>query len=1122
MFRYACTLLAALSAIPASAGERPDAVLIRYPDVSQTHIAFRYDGDIWLVAKEGGEARRITTTEGNESFPRFSPDGQRLALQASYDGGGDIYVLGLDGALPQRITWHPGGETLSDWHPNGKDLIFWSSRNAGISRAPEMFTISAAGGAPTKLPIPYGTFGAIDDSGTWLAYTPRTREFRTWKRYQGGMAQDIWLYNLKTNEWKQVTDHPGTDAVPMWHGDKLLFISDRGESHRLNLYEYSLEDGSTRQLTNFSDWDVKFPAIGPADVVFENGGKLFRYELASGTTVEVDLVIPGDRKALRAQEQDVSKLLQGADISPNAKRVVVAARGEIFSVPVEKGFTRNLTQTSGVGERFPTWSPDGRWIAYFADATGEYELYVQRSDGRAFNWNGDVEEVHKKRLTALGAGWKNSPLWAPNSEMIAFQDNEGALKVLTLESGDVQTVDISSMGHGGVSWSADGSWLTWSRSTEDSLNSSIFLHEIATGTTTKVTSDLFSENAPVFDRNGDWLYYTSNRSFAPTYSDFDDTWIYANSTNLVAVPLRADVENPWAVENEEEEIEDEEAEEEGAESADDSESSDADDASAEDGEEEAESEEEEADEQEPSLAIELDGFESRAIFLPVASGRMGGLTGADGKIIFVRLPRTGSSGEAPKLVYYDIEKKKEETILSGVGGYALAAKADKLLVNAGGSWAVVSLAPGQKADKKIPTAGLVAEIAPREEWRQIMHDCWRLVRDIFYDSNLHHVDWERVRDRYVERALEGATSREDVHYLIGEMIGELNVGHAYNSPPRSGMQSAPNGRSAGLLGCDWTLDRGTWQITRIIGGADYDYDARGPLQALGVDVREGDYLLEVNGTPVDGSREVYAAFLGTADKPTELCVNTEPKLDGNERRVLVKPIRSDRGLRYRRWVVDKRERVTELSDGRIGYIHVPDTGRNGQNELVRQYSGQAQMDALLVDERWNGGGQVPTRFIELLNRPTTNYWAIRNEELAWPIGAHQGPKAMLINESAGSGGDAFPFYFRQAGLGKLIGTRTWGGLVGIGGTPAFIDGSRVSIPSFAFYDKDGTWGIEGYGVAPDIEVVDDPSKMLDGGDPQLEAGVKQLLDELKSYDAGVPPRPASPDRRGAGITEEDR
>ena len=1107
---------------PAELSESPDAALIRYPDVSEDRIAFRYDGDIWIVGKKGGSATRLSTPRGNESFPRFSPDGSRLAMVAGYEGGSDVYVVDLETrGLPQRVTYHPATEILCDWTPDGKELLFMADRAEGPPRGSmALYRAPAAGGPAVKLPLPYAAFGTIDASGEWLAYTPRSREFRTWKRYRGGKAQDVWLFNLKTYEARKITEHPGTDALPMWHEGRVVFLSDRGSNHRLNLWMYDPVSESTSQLTDFADWDVKWPSVGPHDVVFENGGRLYRYEFQSRRTVEVRVELAGDFEKLRPQRRGVEDLVGAASLGPGAKRVALAARGDLFTIPVEEGFTRKLTTSSDSAERSPAWSPDGKWIAYFSDSRGEYDLWIRRSDGREFVRGDETTRRSEVRLAQLGTGWKSNLIWSPDSTQLTYESSDGGLYLVNFETGERLTLASSKMGAPTPSWSPDSRWIAWASLAPGTLTSVLFLHDLRSRETRQVTSELFSADAPSFGADGDWLYFTSSRTFDPVYSDFDNSWVYSNSTNLVAVPLRADVENPWAVSNDEEHPGADPA------SAPDTDADTDTDASSEvagDGDVAdagAEADDAEADDAEADdIALELEGFEARAILLPVAAGALGNVVGLDGKVAYLRRARAGSGGGGGRLVTYTPGEDDEVLVCEGVSSFSVGAGGETALVIQGGEHATVALAAGSKPEL-LDTSGLEVVIRPREEWTQILHDAHRLMRDFFYDSGMHGVDWEAVRDRYVG-ALRSATSRDDVQYLIGEMIGELNVGHAYNYSPPAGLEKAPSGPAAGLLGADLAVEDGAWRITRIHGGADYDYDARGPLTQLGVEVQVGDWLLAVNGRPISITADIGLAFLGTAGKPTELLVNTVPELDGNERRVVVEPVSSERALRYRGWVAANRERVRELSGGRVGYVHVPDTGRNGQAELVRQYSGQYHQEALIIDERWNGGGQIPDRFVELLNRPATNFWATRSAELTWPLGAHLGPKAMLINESAGSGGDAFPYYFRQAGLGKLIGTRTWGGLVGIRGGPTFVDGGRISVPSFAFFDLDNTWGVEGHGVEPDIEVVDDPTLLARGADPQLEAAVRHLLEELKSFKPLAPERPGAPNRVGSGLPPED-
>lgn len=1118
----------------ADAQVRPDAVMLRFPDVSKDEIVFRYAGDLWLVDKKGGTARLLSSPAGNESFPKFSPDGKSIACVAGYDGGSDVYVLGVEGGIPRRVTHHPTGEVLCGWDPSGKDLIFFSSQVSGQARAPKLFRVSAQGGQPVPLPVPYGTFGTIDDTETWLAYTPVTQsEFRTWKRYQGGLAQDVWLYNLKTNASQRVTDWAGTDCLPMWHGKELYFLSDRGKNGRLNLWVYDTASSKTSQVTDFADFDVRFPSVGPDDIVFENGGKLYRWEFAAKKSVPVDVVIPSDRPNLRERSVDVTALAGNVTPGPTGKRALLEARGEIFSLPAKDGVNENVTRTGGVAERFPAWSPDGKWIAYISDRSGENELWVRGADGKPFTWPGDSAAATEKQLTNLGPGYKFAPRWSPDTKSIVFCTNDGALHLVALDGLAHSVLDTNPDGQPfAVDWSPDSRWLVYSMRGKDTRQPGIVLYDLKDKSRHAVTSGMFADGDPAFDRNGEWLYFASSRNLQPIYSDFDNTWVYTNSTKLLAVPLRADVKNPWAPENDEEKVAsaDTEGEKKDGEKKDDEKK---DDEKKDEGKPGADGAKGgDAKKEVKPVEIALDGFEARAILVDAPAGRIANLQGGEGKVLYLRLPRAGTGQErdpdadepetpASALVFYDLKDKKEAKILDGVTDFRVTADGKKVLVHTD-AWAFVELAKDQTVKDKIPLAKLTTEVDPREEWNQILTDAGRVMRDYFYVPEMHGVDWTATVARY-KAALADCTSRDDVDYLIREMIAELNIGHAYDSPPPSGMESAGPAQPVGLLGCDWTLDQGAYKIAHILGGGAYDADARSPLAVPGVDVKEGDWLLAVNGSPVDATQDVYAAFVGCAGKATWITVNSAPTADGKERRVLVEPLANEGELRYRSWVARNRELVDKLSNGRIGYVHVPDTGVHGQTELLRQFMGQYQKDALLIDERWNSGGQIPDRFIELLNRPVLNYWAVRHgEDWAWPQVGHRGPKCMLINGSSGSGGDCFPWYFRQAKLGPLIGMRTWGGLVGISGNPGFVDGSSITVPTFGFYETDGTWAVEGFGVAPDIEVVDDPAKMVHGEDPQLLAGVDNLLQQLKTWKFDHTKRPQAPNRSGSGIRPEDQ
>lgn len=1224
--RLSPVILAALAGAAANAEINPHGGMLRYPDISATHIVFAYGNDLWTVPREGGRATPLASADGQEMFPKFSPDGSQIAFMGNYEGNTDLYVINRDGGLATRATHHPGAETLNDW-TRQNELLFFNSGLGGLARQTQLFTVAPEGGEYQQLPVPYGAQGAISPDGKWLAYTPHTTDFRTWKRYRGGMATDIWLFNLETNESKQMTDWEGTDTLPMWAGDTVYYLSDAGPEHRLNLWTYNTRTSQRRQVTNFTDYDVKWPSMGPGsngrgEIVFQQGSKLFRFDCSNNRTTPVDVFIPGDRPTLRAQTREVNNAISDWSVSPSAKRVAAVARGDVWTLPAEAGTPRNLTRSSGVHERSVSWSPDGQWIAYFSDETGEMELFITQSDGLG----------EKRQLTKDSETFYFGLNWSPDSSTIAFTDKAGNLRTIDVESGEVDLIDTDGWGSAPLpSWSSDSRWMTYAkRDTSGSENTSIHIHDTESGETHRVTSGFYNDSAPTFDREGEFLYYASNREFSPVYDDMfsglESPFVYVETEALIALPLRKDVKSPYLPKSDEEEWKKDDAKDEKK----DGEDADKKDAakpgdiagdwsgtskgmmqmgmdkdsveftmtitknadgsysattttdgetislegvtySADTGEfgarvpspvgavilkatvsgatmdgtweiegmgltgtwsaskkgdgaangADEKKDGDKADDKKKAkpIAIDIEGLESRGIQLPVRRGSFSNLRVNDkGHLLYARSAGRGIGG-GTEIKIFDIkdDKKEEKTVTTG-GGFDMTADGKKILVGRGGSAQIMNAAAGATG-KPIITTPMLQSGDPREEWESIIRNAWRVMRDFFYDPTIHGVDWEKVLDDHLAM-LPDAVTREDVSFIIQEMISEVNVGHAYY---RSGgdVERADN-RNVGLLGADFVLENGAYKIQKILRGAIWDAGERGPLNHPGLDVKEGDYLLAVNGVPVDTTKDVYAAFIGMAGRPVTLTVSEKPELDDAARRIVVEPVGNETNLRYMDWVERNRQYVFEKSGGKVGYIYVINTGAQGQNELVRQFYGQAHLPALIIDERWNGGGQMPSRFIDLLKRPASNYWAVR-DGVDWtsPFRAHNGPKCMLINGLAGSGGDAFPFLFRHHEVGPIIGTRTWGGLVGIGGYPPMIDGSSITAPSFAFYNTDGTWGIEGHGVDPDIVVVDDPAKMVDGGDPQLDRAIQEMLDAVAREGYQRPARPAYPDRSKMGIPESD-
>jgi tricorn protease len=1076
MLRYSAALTFLL-AIAAPAAAQVDARMFRYPAVSADKIAFVYAGDIWLVPKAGGTAVRLSSPAGEESFPRFSPDGARIAFTADYDGNADVYVIPTAGGTPTRLTYHPMPDRVLGWHPDGKRVLFASARESGRQRYNQFYLVGVDGGLPEKLPVPYGEFGAYSQDGSKFVYMPMSQDFRNWKRYRGGWAPDLWTFDLATLASKNITNNPANDAQPMWRGSTIYFISDRDASERNNLWAEDLNTGAVRQITHFVDFDITFPSMGPDAIVFLAGGRLHLLNLTSEKDSEVPIRVVTDATMMRAHAANAEKLAANPSISPTGKRVAFEARGDVVTVPAERGAVIDVTRSSGVAERYPRWSPDGRTLAYWSDRSGEYELTLAPAEAAGA----------ERKVTALGPGFRYAPQWAPDSKKLVFIDQAMRIRLYDDATGKVSDVDKSPdwISHGQletfrVQWSPDSRWIAYARPSSTG-NYAIFLYDTKNGKLQQATSGYLNDTLPTFDPEGKYLYYASDRSFDPVYGTFDNSWTYANPTQIVVVPLRKDVKSPLAARNDAElgPIDT-------------------------DRKPEAKADEKPADRPAPpaNVDIDFDRFESRAVVLPPKAGSYADLRAVKGKLIYRRQPHAGAHDEKSPVMFYDLEEREEKTILDDADGMEVTFDGKKLLASHKEKHAVVEVKEKQNFDKPMSLADIEVPVDPPAEWKQIFLDVYRFERDYFYDPGMHGVNWNAMKERYMT-LLDDAVSRWDVNWVIGEFVGELNASHTYHG---GGDEQQGEKTSVGMLGVDWELSDGAYRIKHIVRGGPWDAGARSPLDEPGVTIREGDYVLAVNGVPLDPKRDPYASFQGLGKKTVVLTVNATPAM-ANARQEVVRCLDDETDLRFKAWIEERRQLVEKATGGRIGYIYVQSTGTDAQNDLMRQFMAQWKKDGLIIDERFNSGGQIPDRFIELLNRPIVSYWAVRDAPpQQWPPVAHQGPQVMLINGWSGSGGDAFPFYFRQAGLGPLIGTRTWGGLIGISGSPDLADGGNVTVPTFRMFDPKGQWFAEGHGVDPDIAVNEDPTELAKGTDPQLQRAIQEVTARV----AAQPRRPTQP------------
>lgn len=1056
-----------------------EARLLRFPALYGDQVVFTYAGELYTVERSGGVARKLTNHPGYKMFARFSPDGSQLAFTGQYDGNTEVYVMPSQGGVPQRLTFTAtlGRDDLSDrMGPNNivmtwKDdehIVFRSRKRSFNSFKGALYTVNVNGSLPQQIPVPEGGWISFSDDGQQFVYNRVFREFRTWKYYAGGMADDIWLHDLNDRTTVNLTDNKSQDIFPMWVDDKVYFLSDR--DGRMNLFVYDQITRQTRKLTHFQEFDIKFPSLGGDAIIFENGGYLNLFDLATETVSRIPVVIAEDFALSRNQRKDAAQMIRSASLSPDGRRISFGARGDVWSVPVKSGITRNLTQTSGVHERNVTWSPDGKYIAYVSDASGEDEIYILQQDGRA-------EPI---QITTNADTYKYSLQWSPDSEKIMWSDKMLRLQYVDINTGEVTIIDqAESFEITQFNWSPDSRWITWTRP-ETEHYSRVFLHSLENGENFPVTDGWFASSSPSFCDKGNYLFFSSNRDFNPIYSRTEWNHAYTDMSRIYFVTLRQDVPSFLEPENDEVEIRNGSDEDAGTKDGSDGE-----------------------------LRIEIDreNIKNRIAVLPVDVANYFAINVVGNNIYYMKW----SFGESrSSLMMFNMDSREEST-LAQVNGYGISADQKKMVVVDRGRYAVIDLPRSSFSPNNfVDTSNMKVWVNLREEWVQIYYETWRQMRDFFYAPNMHGVDWEAMREKY-RPLVDHVNNRLDLTYILGELIGELNVGHAY-----VGGGDVPQAERIpmGLLGAELSHDAsGYYRIDRILKGENWNSSRRSPLTELGVNVDEGNYIIAVNGQPANEIANIFEALIGTAGQQVELRVNDRPREQG-ARDVIVVPIGDEADLYYYNWVQDNIRKVAEATDGRVGYIHVPDMGPGGLNEFVKHFYPQLRKEALIIDVRGNGGGNVSPMLIERLARELTGLSMSRNTSpTTRPREIHLGPKVCLIDKYSASDGDLFPFQFQKLGLGPLIGTTSWGGVVGIRGSLPFIDGGTLSKPEFAPYDIRGEdWIIEGIGVHPDIFVENDPAMEFDGIDQQLNRGIQEALRLMEEYDQIIHPIPPYPDR----------
>jgi tricorn protease len=1114
-------ILAAAQATSAAPAQAP--LLLRFPSLSQDMIAFRYADDIWTVARKGGEAERLTANGHVTAGPFFSPDGAWIAYSARLNGNTDAYIIPAAGGVPRQITWHPTGSGVVGWSPDGKDLLILSSA-ASYRHFSRLFRAHVDGaGIPQPLPLPSGAEGSFSPDGQSIAYQPYSKWQPAWKRYVGGQTSPIWIVNLKTLDLVKVPRENSNDSNPVWVGDKVYFLSDRDSAGTNNgpvtLYRYDTKSKEVSQVMVNKGLDMKSFQAGPAKdiggadrtvLIVEQFGRILMVDPESGMNLPIPITIHGELAALAPHRENVNPMeIENAALSPAGARAVFEAHGEIFTVPAEKGDTRNLTQTPGVAERDPAWSPDGKTIAYFSDASGEYQLYLRDQTGF-------------KPPTVIDLGpepsYYYSPTWSPDSKHIVYTDKHLRLWVVDAPAGKPVLVDKEVFGNWGpnfgAAWSPDSKWIAYHRDLDNELDA-IFLYSMETHKSTQVTDGMSDASSPVFDPNGKYLYFLASTDDGPSKAGIDLSSLDRAQTNAAyVVVLAADGASPVPPQSDDEKIKDE-AKKDDKKDIPDADKKDAD-KKASDKKDTDKKEADKKDAEKPVVVkVDLDKIGDRILALPIPARNYSGIDVGKTGVVYLkeRAPFGRPSKEDGPWIRavwrFTLEKREPEAVLSDLDAFIVSFDGSKILYARKGAWSIApadDLKPGAAAPgKPLNLGNLETVIDPRAEWRQMYHETWRIERDFLYDPHTHGLNIAKIEAKY-KPYLDALASRSEFSYLSTEMLGEITIGHMFIRNPYHPEHVA----KTGLLGADFKTENGRYRIAKILGGQNWTPGLASPLTLPGVSVKEGEYLLAVNGRELKADDNLYQFFDATAGKQTTLRVGANA--DGKDARdVTVVPISDEDGLRNLDWIEGNRRKVGELSGGKVAYVYMPNTGGSGYTNFNRFFYSQLDKQGLVLDERYNEGGFIADYVVDTLKRtPLSGAIERDGKPMHDPVGAIFGPKVMLINQNSGSGGDAMPWYFRKAGIGKLVGTRTWGGLVGIGGFPTLIDGGAVTAPRYAIYGLNGDWEVENHGIAPDAAVEDLPKDVAAGHDRQLETGVQMVLDELKAHPVPTIPVPPYP------------